>query len=167
MEETSDTLTGNARLKAHAAVTATGEAAIADDSGLFVDALGGAPGVHSARHAGPGASYADNVEKLLTALRDVSFEERGARFRTIAVLMRPDGETRVFEGNLEGRILEAPRGREGFGYDPVFVPGGQEQTLAEMPLARKNRLSHRALAFTGAAAFLVAHPGWLATGGCE
>ncbi len=161
VEETSDTLTGNARLKAHAAVTAIGEAAIADDTGLFVTSLGGAPGSQSARYAGPDASYADNVEKLLAALREVSSGDRSALFRTIAVLLRPDGGMRIFAGSLEGRILEEARGGEGFGYDPVFVPAGHERTLAEMPLAEKNLSSHRARAFAGAVRFLVSNPGWL------
>lgn len=161
VEETSATLTGNARLKAWAAVAATGLPAIADDTGLFVTSLGGAPGTQSARYAGPDASYGDNVEKLLAALREVSSGDRGALFRTIAVLLRPDGGMRIFAGSLGGRILEEARGGEGFGYDPVFVPAGHERTLAEMPLAEKNLSSHRARAFAGPVEFLVSNPGWL------
>lgn len=159
VEETADTLAGNALLKARDACAVTGEATLADDTGLFVDALGGAPGVRSSRFAGPDATYADNVRALLEALRDVPEPRRGARFRTAVALVEPGGEERTFEGELEGRILDAPRGTEGFGYDPVFLVRGEGQTLAEMPLARKNALSHRARAFRTAAAYLRAWPG--------
>lgn len=159
VEETADTLAGNALLKARDACAVTGEATLADDTGLFVDALGGAPGVRSSRFAGPDATYADNVRALLEALRDVPEPRRGARFRTAVALVEPGGEERTFEGELEGRILDAPRGTEGFGYDPVFLVRGEGQTLAEMPLARKNALSHRARAFRTAAAYLRARPG--------
>lgn len=159
VEETADTLAGNALLKARDACAVTGEATLADDTGLFVDALGGAPGVRSSRFAGPDATYADNVRALLEALRDVPEPRRGARFRTAVALVEPGGEERTFEGELEGRILDAPRGTEGFGYDPVFLVRGEGQTLAEMPLARKNALSHRARAFRTAAAYLRAGPG--------
>lgn len=159
VEETADTLAGNALQKARDASAVTGEATLADDTGLFVDALGGAPGVRSSRFAGPDATYADNVRALLEALRDVSEPRRGARFRTAVALVQPGGEERIFEGELEGRILDAPRGAGGFGYDPVFLVRGEGQTLAEIPLARKNALSHRARAFRAAAAYLRARPG--------
>ncbi len=164
VEETGATLTENARIKARAAVDAVGTPAIADDTGLFVDALGGAPGVHASRYAGPGATYADNVRKLLAALGGVEGAERTARFRTVAVLARPDGEELVFEGMLEGRILDAPRGEHGFGYDPVFQVAGDSRSLAEIPLGEKNRTSHRARAFRAVAAFLAERPEWLGCG---
>ncbi|HEV2104995.1 MAG TPA: non-canonical purine NTP pyrophosphatase, partial [Candidatus Eisenbacteria bacterium] len=127
------TLAVNARLKARAACALTGLPAVADDTGLEVDALGGAPGVHAARYAGPGARYEDNVRKLLAALAGVPAANRGARFRTVCVAAFPDGRELEAEGVLEGRILAAPRGAGGFGYDPVFVPdGGGGLTFAEL-----------------------------------
>jgi XTP/dITP diphosphohydrolase len=162
VEESGDSLTENARLKARTAVAATGEAAIADDTGLFVDALGGEPGVRSSRYAGASATYADNVRKLLAALEGVPPERRTARFRTIALIARPDGEEVSFEGVLEGSILDVPRGEHGFGYDPVFLVPALGRSLAELDLEEKNRISHRAQAFGLAAAFLAGHPGWLA-----
>ena len=138
---------GNARLKADAVVAATGEAALADDSGLEVDALGGAPGVRSARYAGPGASDADNVARLLAELDAagaVDPARRTARFRCVVVLRRPDGREFVAGGTVEGRIAPAPRGHGGFGYDPVFVPEeGDGRTFAEMAPEEKHRISHR------------------------
>ncbi len=146
VEETGSTLEENARLKAAALCRATGKAAVADDTGLEVEALGGRPGVYSARYAGPGASYADNVAKLLGELSGKS--DRRAAFTTVAVLACPDGTEVVVSGQLRGRIAEAPRGRGGFGYDPVFVPDeGDGRTLAEMAAGEKNRLSHRGRAF--------------------
>ncbi|HET9581700.1 MAG TPA: RdgB/HAM1 family non-canonical purine NTP pyrophosphatase [Gemmatimonadota bacterium] len=165
VDETAGSLEGNALLKARAAREASGEPAIADDTGLFVAALGGAPGVRSARFAGPGASYADNVRRLLDALAGRPAGERIAVFRTAVALVRPDGGERVFVGELEGRILEAPRGEGGFGYDPVFHLPGEGVTLAEMPLRRKNEISHRARAFRAARDFLENHPEWLGGGG--
>jgi XTP/dITP diphosphohydrolase len=149
VEETGETLTDNARLKAVALVAATGEAAIADDTGLEVDALGGAPGVRSARYAGEAASYADNAAKLVEALRDREGEaERRARFRTVALARWPDGSEVVCEGTVEGWITGSARGTEGFGYDPLFVPAeGDGRTFAEMPADDKHRLSHRGRAF--------------------
>lgn len=147
VEESELTLEGNALLKARALADATGLAAIADDTGLFVDALEGRPGVFSARYAGEDASDAANVAKLLEELKDVDGEARGARFRTVIAVAYPSGESRSAEGVLEGRITRAPRGDNGFGYDPVFevsVPGGR--TLSELSPAQKNEISHRALA---------------------
>ena len=160
IEETADSLEGNALLKARAAREASGEPAIADDTGLFVAALGGAPGVRSARFAGPDATYADNVRRLLDALYGRPGEEREAVFRTVVALVRQGGE-RVFQGELRGRILESPRGEGGFGYDPVFLLPEEGRTLAEIPLERKNALSHRSLAFRGARDFLETRPEWL------
>jgi XTP/dITP diphosphohydrolase len=140
--ETEPTLEGNAVLKAAAVVRATGHAAIADDTGLEVDALGGEPGVQTARYAGPDASYTDNVARLLEELAGV--DHRSARFRTVIALADPDGTVVVVEGVLGGSIARQPRGEGGFGYDPVFEVHGR--TLAEIPIEEKNRISHRARA---------------------
>ncbi len=153
-EEDGTTLLENARIKARAALARTGLPSIADDTGLEVDALGGAPGVHAARYAGPGASYADNVAKLLRELAARPGAPRTARFRTACVALFPDGRERVADGVLEGEIVDAPRGSGGFGYDPVFVlPDGR--TLAEIPASEKNSISHRAVAVRTLAALLV------------
>jgi XTP/dITP diphosphohydrolase len=144
VDETGDTLEANARLKATAVAEATGEAAIADDTGLCVDALGGAPGVRTSRYAGEGATYAANVSQLLRALEEVPAGDRTARFRTVAVARWPDGREVVAEGVVEGVIATEPRGVAGFGYDPVFVPlEGEGRTFAEMAPEEKHRLSHR------------------------
>jgi len=140
--EDQPTLQGNALLKAAAAAQATGLPAVADDTGLEVEALGGAPGVYTARFAGPGADYRDNMEALLGALRGV--EERTARFRTVAAVIFPDGSRAVAEGELRGAIARAPRGEGGFGYDPIFEV--ERRTLAELGEEEKNRISHRARA---------------------
>jgi XTP/dITP diphosphohydrolase len=142
-EETGATLEENARLKAEAAMRATGLPAIADDTGLEVDALDGAPGIYAARFAGPGATYADNVRLLLERLREVPEARRTARFRTVCAACFPDGAVEIGEGVLEGRIAEVPRGSAGFGYDPVFEPEGSSRTLAEMSAEEKDRVSHR------------------------
>lgn len=153
VEETGATLRENASLKAQALVRATGEAAVADDTGLEVDALDGALGVQTARFAGEGATYADNVAKLLAVLDGV--EVRTARFRTVALVRFPDGREVAAEGVVEGTIALVPRGNEGFGYDPVFIPaGGGGRTYAEMSLADKNALSHRGRAFRALAQLL-------------
>ena len=153
VDETAATLEGNARLKARALVEATGEAAVADDTGLEVDALGGRPGVRAARYAGEGATYADNVAKLLAELDGVA--DRTARFRTVAVACFPDGADLVAEGEVSGRIALTPQGAGGFGYDPVFVPdGGDGRTFAEMSADEKHALSHRGRAFRALAALL-------------
>ena len=144
--ETGDTLEENARLKAKALVEFTGLPAIADDTGLEVDALGGAPGVYSSRFAGEGASYEDNVRKLVASME--GRDDRAARFRTVAVVLWPDGREIVEEGSVAGRIATNARGSNGFGYDPVFVPdGGGGRTFAEMDPAEKHRFSHRGAAF--------------------
>ena len=148
VDETADTLVGNARLKAQAVAEATGEPAVADDTGLEVEALGGRPGVYAARYAGEDATYADNVRKLLSELEAVAPGERRARFRTVALVRWPDGREVVAEGCVDGSIAEAPRGVNGFGYDPVFVPdGGRGLTYAEMTAEEKHGVSHRGRAF--------------------
>lgn len=155
--EDADSLEGNARLKALALVAATGQAAVADDTGLEVDALDGAPGVYSARFAGEGASYADNVAKLLTSLMDVPTEQRTARFRTVALVAWPDGRELFTEGQVEGAIAETVLGSRGFGYDPLFIPTeGDGRTFAEMSEHEKHELSHRGRAFRSLAAVLAA-----------
>lgn len=149
--EDADTLDGNAELKVAAVVKATGKPAVADDTGLEVDALDGAPGVRSARYAGEPANDAANVAKLLASLDAVgarSPDQRTARFRTVAVVGWPDGRRVVAEGSVEGVIADAPRGTAGFGYDPVFEPhAGDGRTFAEMDVADKHALSHRGQAF--------------------
>ena len=144
--EDADTFEGNARLKSTALVAATGEPALADDSGLEVDALGGAPGVHSARYAGASATAADNVAKLLAGLSGVPEARRTARFRAVLVLGFPDGREVVATGAVDGSIALVPRGVSGFGYDPVFLPGDPSaagRTFAEMTPAEKHAISHR------------------------
>jgi XTP/dITP diphosphohydrolase len=145
-EETGATLLENARIKALAAVALTKLPAIADDTGLEVDALNGAPGVHAARYAGPQATYNDNVAKLLRELAGVPPERRTARFRTVCYAAWPDGMEMSADGSLRGTIIETPRGTNGFGYDPVFVPKGEIRTYAELTDAEKNAISHRARA---------------------
>ncbi len=147
VEETGDTFLENALLKGRAYAAWSGMAAVADDSGLEVDALGGAPGVRSARYAGPGASDQANLDKLLAALAGVPPERRTARFRCAAVLVDPAAGEWHAEAAWEGRILDAPRGSGGFGYDPVFLPGGWESTSAEVDQATKDAASHRGQAF--------------------
>lgn len=144
--EDADTLVGNARLKATAICAASGRAAVADDTGLEVDALDGAPGVFSARYAGPGCSPADNRAKLLDALANT--RQRTARFRTMVVVAAPNGDEQIAEGVCEGTIADAERGDHGFGYDSIFVPlDGDGRTFAEMSDDEKHRISHRGRAF--------------------
>lgn len=154
VDEDGETLLDNARKKARSAHARTGLLCLSDDSGLEVDALGGAPGVHSARYGGAPRSDARNIEALLAALRDVPEDRRSARFRCCLYLCGAEGDQH-FTGTLEGTLLRAPRGDGGFGYDPLFVPAPAElaaaglpealagRTLAELSLAEKNRLSHR------------------------
>ena len=142
--EDADDLMGNAMLKAVAVCEFAGAAALADDTGLEVDALGGEPGVRSARYAGPDASYAQNVARLLAELRDVPPSQRTARFRTVAVVQYPDGTGLTAEGVVDGAITTEPRGTGGFGYDSVFVPAeGDGRTFSEMGAAAKHAISHR------------------------
>jgi XTP/dITP diphosphohydrolase len=133
----------NARIKAASAVAATGMATLADDSGLEVDALGGRPGLHSARYGGPGLTDAMRVARLLADLDGVPAPARGAAFRAVVVLAWPDGRTLVAEGACRGRILDAPRGLGGFGYDPVFFDPGLGRTFAEISADEKARVDHR------------------------
>lgn len=143
--EDADTLIGNARLKAAAICTAANLPAISDDTGLFVDALGGAPGVYAARFAGPDATYADNRAKLLAELHGSN--DRQARFVTAVVVMWPDGRELGAEGACEGMIAVSELGDRGFGYDAVFVPhDGDGRSFAQMSDAEKNEISHRARA---------------------
>jgi XTP/dITP diphosphohydrolase len=150
IEETGGSLAENALLKARVVVEATGLPSLADDTGLEVEALDGAPGVHTARFAGDGARYEDNVAKLLEVLEGQ--EDRAAQFRTVVALVFPDGFAVTADGAVEGVITEAPRGATGFGYDPVFEVGGR--TFAEMSLEEKNKLSHRARAIRALAGSL-------------
>lgn len=140
--ETEDTLEGNALLKARTVAQVTGVPALADDTGLEVSALGGAPGVHTARFAGEGATYSDNVAKLLETLDGKA--DRSARFRTAVAIVTPGGDELVVDGVLEGSIATERRGSHGFGYDPIFLVG--DRTLAELATEEKNEISHRARA---------------------
>jgi XTP/dITP diphosphohydrolase len=142
VEETGETLEENALLKARAVMESVGLPALADDTGLEVDSLGGMPGVRTARFAGAGASYQDNVDLLLREMAGI--ENRRAQFRTAVALVMPDGSEMVVDGLLDGVIADAPRGDGGFGYDPVFEVA--DRTLSEMGVAQKNTLSHRARA---------------------
>ena len=153
VEETGVTLVENARLKATAVVRATNTMSVADDTGLFVLALGGAPGVHSARYAGVGATDTENVAKLLVAMSGVT--DRRAVFETVALAMLPDGTEFLATGELKGTIATAARGGSGFGYDPVFVPDEMPGcTLAELTSDEKHRLSHRGRAFRALGAII-------------
>jgi len=148
VDETGATLEENARIKAQALCDATDRPAIADDTGLEVDALDGAPGVHSARFAGEGATYSDNVEKLLRRLDGVEGAARTARFATVAIARWPDGREVAAIGTVEGTIATSPRGDGGFGYDPVFVPDECDgRTFAELSASEKHAVSHRGRAF--------------------
>lgn len=154
-EETGVTFEENAALKACAAATASGHPALADDSGLAVDALGGAPGVYSARWAGPDKDFAAamrSVEDKLRALGANSPERRKAHFVAVLALAFPDRSCDLFRGEVHGHLVYPPRGLNGFGYDPIFVPEGNDETFGEMTAERKRTLSHRARAFAKFAA---------------
>jgi len=148
------TLEANALKKARAGAAASGMSALADDTGLFVDALGGEPGIHSARYAGPEGDPVANCGKLLTALGGVPSGGRGASFRCVVALVSPTGEERVFEGVCRGRITEAPRGDAGFGYDPLFEVPEVGRTFAEMQEQEKHGWSHRGRALDRLRRFL-------------
>jgi len=150
--ETAETLEGNAEIKARFVADRFGCDCFADDTGLEVDALGGAPGVYSARYAGEHCSPADNVAKLLDAMKGQ--QNRRARFRTVIALLR-GGHLSFFDGVVEGTIATEPHGTDGFGYDPVFVPEGESRTFAEMTPDEKNAISHRGRATAKLAAHLL------------
>jgi len=145
--EDGETCEANAIKKARAIADATGLPAVADDTGLEVDALEGRPGIFAARYAGEGATYEDNYRKLLHELAGVPHERRAARFVTVAAIAFPTDGVQVARGVLEGLIAEAPSGTQGFGYDPIFVVPELGQTLAQLSAEQKNRISHRAKAF--------------------
>ena len=155
VEETGATLEENARIKASALADACGMLSVADDTGLEVDALEGAPGVYSARYAGANATYADNVGKLLREMEGIYPALRTARFATVALARWPDGRELSVRGEVEGVIAAAPEGDNGFGYDPVFVPvEGDGRSFAQMSAAEKHALSHRGRAFAALASAL-------------
>jgi len=145
--EDGNTFLENALKKARVISEYTGGTIIADDSGLEVDYLGGAPGIHSARYSGAGATDERNISKLLEELEGVPTEKRRAAFRCALILYRTDGAFETFEGKLEGRIVTEPTGSEGFGYDPVFIVPEYGKTVAQLDPETKNRISHRAVAF--------------------
>lgn len=145
--EDGETCEANAVKKAVTIARHTGLPAVADDTGLEVEALGGRPGVYAARYAGRDATYEDNWRKLLRELEGIPWEKRGARFITVAALAEPNGSVRITTGSLEGFIAEKPAGTKGFGYDPVFYVPELRKTLAELSPEEKNRISHRARAF--------------------
>ncbi len=146
VEETGETFEENSYIKAKAILDVAGVPTVADDSGLMVDALGGAPGVYSARYAGENCTYEDNNRKLLDALAGVPDEKRSARFVSVITMLWPDGRKIVARGECEGRILTETRGEGGFGYDPLFVPEGYDISFGEMSPEEKNKISHRAKA---------------------
>ncbi|MEV0312937.1 RdgB/HAM1 family non-canonical purine NTP pyrophosphatase [Nonomuraea fuscirosea] len=149
--ETGVTFEENALLKAHAVAKGSGLPAVADDSGLCVDVLNGMPGVFSARWAGSHGDDRANLDLLLAQISDVPAGKLSAHFACAAALALPSGEHRVVEGTLPGRLVTTPRGSNGFGYDPIFVPDGDERTTAEMPPEEKDAISHRGRAFRGLA----------------
>lgn len=154
--EDADSFAGNAEIKARAGAAATGLWTLADDSGLAVDYLDGAPGVHSARYAGEDKDDEANNRKLLAAMADCPEADRGARFVCALVLVGPKGQVYRTEGRCEGRIGYAGRGEQGFGYDPLFWLAGRDKTMAELDMAEKNSLSHRAAALAAMLPQLVA-----------
>ncbi len=157
-EETGKTFADNATIKAIHYSSQSELLTLSDDSGLVVDALGGAPGVYSARYAGTGATYTERMARLLYELAATGDGERRARFVCVIALAAPStGSLNTFEGTCEGRIAHAPRGTGGFGYDPIFIPEGYAQTFGELPDEIKQNISHRARALTKAVGFLRDH----------
>ncbi len=152
--EDKPTLEGNAAKKALSVAKKTACLALADDTGLFVKALKGKPGVYSARFAGPQCNYADNCRKLLKLMKNVPSARRSASFQTVAALATPKGKVFMAKGSVAGKITVDQRGKNGFGYDPVFFISSRKQTYAEMPARLKNKISHRALAFSKIAGLL-------------
>ena len=155
VHEPHDTYLDNALEKAHAIASALGEPAIADDSGIEADALDGGPGPRSARFAGEGASDAENLAKLVGVIRDES-SARTARYRCVAAIAWPDGRALHAEGVCDGTLVATPKGARGFGYDPIFVPRGEDRTMAELDDDEKDRISHRGRAFRALAELLSA-----------
>jgi len=153
-EETEPTFVGNALLKARAAAQASGEVSLADDSGLAVTALDGAPGIYSARWAGETKDFGSAMARVERELKAKTATDHSAKFVCVLALAVPNGETAAFEGEVEGTLTFPPRSKRGFGYDPVFVPEGYTQTFAEMEPAAKHAISHRARAFEKFAAYL-------------
>ena len=147
--EDGDSFEENSAIKAKTICRMTGKPAIADDSGLAVDVLNGAPGIYSARYAGEDADDSKNNAKLLNALRDVPAAERTGKYVSVITLAFPDGRTLVARGECTGKLLFSPRGEGGFGYDPLFVPDGSDKTFAQMSEEEKNKISHRAKALSG------------------
>ncbi len=154
VDEDGETFVFNAEKKARVIAAFTGCLTLADDSGLVVPALSGAPGVHSARYAGPEATDADNNQKLLATMTGLTGTDRKAAFRCSMVLATPTATVAAFDGELQGSILDAGRGSDGFGYDPLFLVREYGQTLAELPLEVKNRISHRGAALRKVLTFL-------------
>ena len=154
VEETGDTYLENALLKATQVAEALGVPSIADDSGIEVDALGGAPGPRSARYAGEGATDEQNLDAMLRAVRGVPAGGRTARYRCVAAIAWPDGRTSHADGVCEGALVSKRRGVRGFGYDPIFVPAGWDETMAELADEQKDRISHRGRAFRALAELL-------------
>ena len=153
-EETGETFAENAAIKSEAAARATGQAALADDSGLVVHALDGAPGLHSARWAGPGKDFRRAIRRVEEELNRSRSNDYSAKFVCALALTRPGQGTEVFEGEVSGTLIFPPRGTQGFGYDPIFLAEGTSQTFGEMEPHRKHAISHRARAFTKLVAFL-------------
>ena len=152
--ETSDTIRGNALQKARYVFKKTGLPCFSDDTGLEVDALGGAPGVHTARYAGEGKNFDDNVDKLLRELQSTAPSDRRARFRCCVAFIAKEGSETVFDGTVEGFITEGRCGTRGFGYDPVFRPEGYDLTFSELSQEQKNAISHRGKAMRALALHL-------------
>jgi XTP/dITP diphosphohydrolase len=153
-EETGSTFAENAILKARAAADATGLLSLADDSGLAVNALNGAPGIYAARWAGPSKNFADAMARVERELKNAGAQDRSAKFVCALALAEPHGETHVFEGDVSGRLVFPPRGTKGFGYDPIFIADGMHETFAEIGPSHKHAISHRARAFAKLAAHL-------------
>jgi len=154
-DETESTFVGNALLKARHAADRSGEVALTDDSGLSVAALDGAPGIFSARWAGPGKDFAMAMQKVEERLEEIDARDRRAWFTSALAVAWPDGPAVVVEGKVFGEVVFPPRGDRGFGYDPIFVPDGHAQTFGEMDPAAKDAMSHRALAFVKLKAALI------------
>ncbi len=156
VEEDGETLAANAYKKAKELYDKTKRNVIADDTGLFVEALGGAPGVYSARYAGESCSYQDNVDKMLRELKEIEdLKDRRATFKTVLCLITQEGRVEFIEGRLEGSIIKEEKGSNGFGYDPIFMPLGMDKTLAELSDKEKNKISHRRNAFENLKEFLL------------